>query len=265
MKLLTIFLLVIAVLLSPFQSASAYDQLDFEQTETLGKPKGKMLTDGDVLSVQVVRLLGGSRVFSLNDGYQERALRKIINWINSASHIEGETDVELRNPPTVLKLTMRNGDNAVIEPAYNCIVEGKTKTCSLGDGQVTYSRNNTKVRLSSQELYDWLLVGWKHEAEGAPKDELVEETLYTRYFSHIGNAYSDFIMCPRIDKIERVEGSHKRHIVYASALNYSGHHGGPYNRIRFILSDTPEDGVELIKTTIQKDISEKESHKQCRW
>lgn len=46
-----------------------------------------------------------------------------------------------------------------------------------------YILENKKVRLKSLELYDWLLVGWKYESVGAPKDELLEETLYTRNFS----------------------------------------------------------------------------------
>jgi hypothetical protein len=71
-------------------------------------------------------------------------------------------------------------------------------------------------------------------------------------------------MCPRIDKIERIEGDTRRHIVYASTLNYSGHHGGPYDKINITLTDTPEYGVKINKVTKQKNISEKESIKQCR-
>ena len=105
-----------------------------------------------------------------------------------------------------------------------------------------------------------LLVGWN----GVPKNELLEETLYTRYYSYLDQTYSDFILCPKIDKIERIEGDTRRHIVNASALNYDGHHGDvPYSRIHIILTDTPEKGVEINKVTIQKGISEKESLQQC--
>lgn len=105
-----------------------------------------------------------------------------------------------------------------------------------------------------------LLVGWY----GVPQNELLEETLYTRYHSYLDQAYSDFILCPKIDKIERIEGNTRRHIVYASALNYAAHHGDvPYDRIHIILADTPEKGVKINKVTIQKGISEKESLIQC--
>ncbi|WP_066072814.1 hypothetical protein [Neobacillus soli] len=106
-----------------------------------------------------------------------------------------------------------------------------------------------------------LLVGWNR---GFSKNELLEETLYARYHSYLDQKYSDFILCPRIE-IERIEGNTRRHIVYASALNYGSHHGDvPYERIHFTLTDTPDKGVEIKKVRIQKAISEKESQKQCR-
>ncbi|WP_203288165.1 hypothetical protein [Metabacillus sp. cB07] len=109
-----------------------------------------------------------------------------------------------------------------------------------------------------------LLVGWEYESYGAPKEELLEEALYSRNYSYLDKTYSEFILCPKIDKIERVEGDIRRHNVYASALNYDGHHNGPYDKINIILTDTPEYGVKINKVTIQKGISEKESLKQCR-
>ncbi|WP_350299085.1 hypothetical protein [Peribacillus frigoritolerans] len=105
------------------------------------------------------------------------------------------------------------------------------------------------------------LVGWY----GAPKNELLEETLYSRYYFNLDKTYSDFILCPKIDKIERIEGDTRRHKVYASALNYNGHHGDvPYDKINITLTDTPENDVKINKVTIQKGISEKESFIQCR-
>ncbi len=53
-------------------------------------------------------------------------------------------------------------------------------------------------------------VGWKNKSVGAFEDELLEETLYTRYFSYLDKNYSDFIMCPKIDKIETVQFSTRR-------------------------------------------------------
>jgi len=221
----------------------------------------------DISFVQVNRLYGGTRSFMENDGYEEVIISKVVNWINTSSPSEGLIELELNKTPVVsiMKIKMKNGDVAVIEPAYNCVSENQVKTCTIADGEVIYTRNNKKVRLKSLELYDWLLVGWKYESVGAPKDELLEETLYTRYFSYLDKTYSDFIMCPKIDKVERINGSTSRHIVHASALNYSAHHGdAPYDRIHITLTDTPENGVKINEVTIQKGISGKVSRIQCR-
>lgn len=103
------------------------------------------------------------------------------------------------------------------------------------------------------------------ELKNAPtKEALLEETLYSRYYTYLDKKYSDFILCPRIDKIERIEGDIRRHIVYASALNYDGHHNGVYDRIDIILTDTPDYGAKFNEIKIQKNIPEKESIKQCK-
>ena len=87
---------------------------------------------------------------------------------------------------------------------------------------------------------------------------MLEETLYSRYYSYLDKTYFEFILCPKIDKIERIECDIRRHKVYASALNYDGHHNGVNDKINIILIDTPEHGVKINKVTIQKSISEKE-------
>ena len=115
MKKLFVLVLVFVGLFSSIQLAKANVQ-----------PK---LKAGDVLSVQVNSLNGGSRLFKENDGYEEVIIDKVVRWINTSSPSEGATELNLNNPPTVsmLKMKMRNGDVAVIEPAYNCISENQTK------------------------------------------------------------------------------------------------------------------------------------------
>ncbi|MFJ7826121.1 hypothetical protein [Psychrobacillus sp. NPDC096623] len=221
----------------------------------------------DVSYIQVNRLNGETHSFEENNGYEEVIINKVVNWINTSSPSEEAIELELNKTSIVsmMKIKLKNGDVAVIEPAYNCVFENQVKTCMIADGEVIYTRNNKKIRLNSLELYDWLLVGWKYESVGAPKDELLEETLYTRYFSHLDKAYSDFIMCPKIDKVERINFDTRRHIIHASALNYSAHHGGVlFDRIHITLTDTPENGVKINKVTIQKGISDRESRIQCR-
>lgn len=110
-------------------------------------------------------------------------------------------------------------------------------------------------------LVGLLLVGWNG---GVTNNELLEETLYARYHSYLDKNYSEFIMCPKIDKIERIEGDIRRHSVHISALNYDGHHGDvPYDKIHIILTDTPEKAVKINKVRVEKGISEKESLIQC--
>jgi hypothetical protein len=225
-----------------------------------------LLKTEEVLYVQANRLYGGSRAFKESDGYEEVVINKVVKWINKSSPSEEVAESGLDTTPLVasMKIKMKNGEVVVIEPAYNCISKGQTKTCTLADGEVIYSWNNNKIRLRSLELYDWLLVGWKYESVGAPKDELLEETLYTRYFNYLDQSYSDFISCPKIDKIERINGDGRRHIIHASALSFSTHHNGPDDRIHITITDTPEHGVKINKVKVEKSISGQESRIQCR-
>ena len=108
----------------------------------------------DVLFVQVNRLNGETRLFKESDGYEEVIISKVVNWINTSSPSEGAIELDLNKTPVVsiMKIKMKNGDVAVIEPAYNCVSENQVKTCTIADGEVIYTRNNKKVRLKSLEL-----------------------------------------------------------------------------------------------------------------
>lgn len=222
----------------------------------------------EVSFVEVNRSNGETRVFKENDGYEEVIIRKVMNWINTASSSDNAKIPVINETPEVakMKIKMKNGDVAVIEPAYHCKPEKQETTkCTIADGEVILTQNDKTFRLKSLELYDWLLVGWKYESVGAPKDELLEETLYRRYFSYLDETYADFISCPKIDQVERIDGSKSRHLIHASALNYSSHHGEvPYDKIHITLTDTQEDGVKLQKVWIEKSISDKDSLIQCR-
>lgn len=220
----------------------------------------------DLLTIQVKSTSGKSRVFNHSDGYDEVIMDKVVEWINTSRPLEGYAKLMLiKNPVVKMEIKMKNGDIAFIEPAYHCISENQRTECSITEGEILYSQNNTFVRLQSRNLFDWLIVGWKYDVVGAAKNKLLEETLYSRYYPYLHNTFSDYIMCPRIDRVERINGNTRRHVLYISALNYSAHHGDvPYDKVRITLTDTPEKGVKINSVTVQKGISEKESNLQCK-
>ena len=54
------------------------------------------LTDSEVSSIQVIRLKGtdNSRIVRMTDGYDDRIIRRLINWINTSSSSEQVTELE---------------------------------------------------------------------------------------------------------------------------------------------------------------------------
>ncbi|WP_456278709.1 hypothetical protein [Bacillus sp. AK128] len=251
MKLLLTIFLFFLVTVSPIYSVQAEVNLKLE----------------DVSSIEVSQFSGKSRLFQITDGYEEKIMRKVLNWLNESSLVKSESSVDSPKIPISLTVNMRNGEVIVIQPTYRCILEeNQTKICTPVDGEILlYKGEHLKAQLKSQELYDWLMTGWKYEVEGPPKQELLEEVIYTRYLTYLSEKdYSDFFMCPKIDHIERIKGDTRRHIVYASALNYGGHHGGNYDRLKIVLTDTPEDGVQIKQVKKLKNISENESLEQCK-
>lgn len=221
------------------------------------------LEHNDVQNIKVENNSGLQRVFSINDGFQERVLRKVVYWLNNSVRVNGTIEVSLDNPSNKLTLKMANDEVITIEPAYICVVDNKRKTCAAKEGELIVSENGQKVRLKSQSLYDWLMVGWREELDGPTKEELLEEALFTRYLYHLGPSYSEFFMCPKI-KIEPINGDPRRHIIFASALNYSGHHGGDYDKLTFSVKDSNLTGLQVTNVKIKKHISQEESEKQCR-
>lgn len=90
----------------------------------------------DVNSVQVNQLAGGSRISQINDGYEEVIIRKVINWINKSRPAKEVTEFKSYKSPVKLKVTMNNGDIAIIEPIFNCKTENGGKTCTIVDGEI---------------------------------------------------------------------------------------------------------------------------------
>lgn len=217
----------------------------------------------DVQNIRVENNSGLQRVFSINDGFQEQVLRKVVFWLNNSDRVNRTIEVSLDNPSNKLTLKMANDEVITIVPAYACVDDNKRKTCTPKEGELIVSDNRQKVRLKSQSLYDWLMVGWRKELDGPTKEELLEEALYTRYLYHLGPSYSDFFMCPKI-KIEPIDGDPRRHLIFASALNYSGHHGGDYDKLTFSVRDSNLTGLQVTNVKIKKNTSQEEIRKQCR-
>ncbi|WP_132748301.1 hypothetical protein [Scopulibacillus darangshiensis] len=58
----------------------------------------------DVISVQVHSLSGITRLFKITDGYEERVIRKVTEWINDSGPIKGTVEVP-QNNPTAMKMS----------------------------------------------------------------------------------------------------------------------------------------------------------------
>jgi hypothetical protein len=217
----------------------------------------------EVQNIKIENDSGQQRVFSINDGFQERVLRKVVYWLNNSSLVNGKIEVFLKNPSNKMTLKMANDKVITIEPAYTCKVENMEKSCTAKDGELIVSDTSHKIQLKSQSLYEWLVVGWRKELDGPTKEELLEEALYTRYLNELGPSYSDFFMCPKI-RIEPIDGDPRRHIIFASALNYSGHHGGDFDRLTFSVRDSNLTGLQVTNVKVEKHISQEESEKQCQ-
>ena len=206
---------------------------------------------------------GQQRVFSINNGFQELVLRKVVYWLNNSSQVNGTIEKSIGNPSNKLMLKTANDEVITFDPAYTCISDNKRQTCTAKDGEIIVSQNNQKIRLKSQSLYDWLIVGWRKEIDGPIKEELLEEALYSRYLNYLGPSYSDFFMCTEI-KIEPIDGDPRRHFIFASALNYSGHHGGDFDKLTFSVRDSNLTGLQVTNIKIEKHISQEASIKQCQ-
>jgi Protein of unknown function (DUF3888) len=155
-----------------------------------------LIKSEDVASIQIQRLSGGSRVFSEKDGIEEFVIRKVVEWINTANSQKESTElVNKKVPIALLKIKMKNGDVALIEPAYNCHMQNQSTICTMADGDVILTRENQKVRLKSVQLFDWLLTGWKYERTKPPEDtkELkVNDILMLLLGTEIDNTVSSY-------------------------------------------------------------------------
>jgi glutathionylspermidine synthase len=90
----------------------------------------------EVQNIKIENDSGQQRVFSINDGFQERVLRKVVHWLNNSSRVNGTNEVSLGNPSNKLTLKMANDEVITIEPAYTCVVVNKRKTCTAKDGEL---------------------------------------------------------------------------------------------------------------------------------
>ncbi|WP_251555382.1 hypothetical protein [Neobacillus muris] len=234
-----------------------------QQVSFLEQLMAHTIKHDEVQTIKMENDLGQQREFSITDGFQERVLRKVVHWLHHSSQVKGTIEVSVRNPANRMTLTMVNKEVITIEPAYTCAAADKRQICTAKDGELIVSENNLKIRLKSQPLYDWLAVGWRNELDGPTKEELLEEALFTRYLNELGPAYSDFFMCPKI-RIEPIDGDPRRHLIFASALNYSGHHGGNFDKLTFSVSDSNLTGLQVTNVKIDKHISQDEIEKQCQ-
>lgn len=102
MKKLVVIILVFTEIFLPVQLVKANVLLKWE----------------DVVSMQINRTSGGTRTFNENDGIEGFVIQKVIEWINTANAVKDTTDiVNQKSPIAILKIKMKNGDVAIVEPS----------------------------------------------------------------------------------------------------------------------------------------------------
>ncbi|SMQ81548.1 hypothetical protein SAMN05444673_4373 [Bacillus sp. OV166] len=84
MKKLVIIILVFSGLFLPIQLVQANVHMKWD----------------DVASMQIYRTSGGTRIFNENDGIESFVIKKVIEWINTASTVKETSDLvkKLRLP-----------------------------------------------------------------------------------------------------------------------------------------------------------------------
>jgi len=219
----------------------------------------------DVASMQIYRTSGGTRTFNENDGIEAFVIQKVIEWINTSSPVKETTELaDKKTPIAVIKIKMKNGDVAIVEPAYDCHVQNKTKFCTLADGDVILTRNNQKIRLKSVQLFDWLLVKWKHERTTPPQDTkemMINDILmlllspeideavsnyYSKYYNETPMVYPYQI---DIEKVERIGGFRTFHFLITLEITpvFGAHNPVGKDRLTFEIAPTIPGQVKLKK------------------
>ena len=80
------------ILLLVFVGLFSSTQLSSGETNSEEREKPEIQAE-NVISVQVHSLSGITRLFKITDGYEERVLRKVTEWINDSSLIKGTVEV----------------------------------------------------------------------------------------------------------------------------------------------------------------------------
>jgi hypothetical protein len=210
----------------------------------------------DVASIQINRTSGGTRTFKENNGIEEFVIRKVVEWINTASPVKEAADLDNKKTPiAVLKIKMKNGDGVTVEPAYDCHVQNQTKFCTLADGDVILTQNNQKILLKSVQLFDWLLTGWKQESTRPPQDMkemMINDILMLLLGPEIDKAVSDYyskyftetrLVYPyqvEIVKVERIGGFRTFHflITLETTPVFGAHNPVGKDRLTFEIAPT---------------------------
>ena len=108
------------------------------------------LEHNDVQNIKVENNSGLQREFSINDGFQERVIRKVVYWLDNSQRVTRTIQISIDNPSNKMTLKMGNEEVVTIESAYVCVVDNKRKTCTAKEGELIVSENGQKVQLESQ-------------------------------------------------------------------------------------------------------------------
>jgi hypothetical protein len=71
-------------------------------------------------------------------------------------------------------------------------------------------------------------------------------------------------LCVQKSELNPLMGIQEDNLIFASALNYSGHHGSDYDKLTFSVRDSNLTGLQVTNVKVKKHITQEESRKQCQ-
>jgi hypothetical protein len=103
-QFIIVILLIIRFLINTTSQMAEAKNNTNQQPLFLEQLKTHSLKHYEVQNIKLENESGLQRVFSINDGFQERVLRKVVHWLNNSDRVNGTSEVSLDNPSNKMTL-----------------------------------------------------------------------------------------------------------------------------------------------------------------